>query len=166
MVVYSRGLFVILFLLLTTGCIQDENPLSIDNADMADYPEPTVTAEVSCTHMRWEGFDIACDGDLDNEIISGYIIFWLSDLDAKMCAYHTTFNTGISLLDENFGQQVEDDWGCVTLSDYSEILPWSRTTAGVWVAWEGRRMELYAPETGEHDFDGLVLYWDDFHISD
>jgi hypothetical protein len=161
---YSWRLLVLLLTVILVSCIEPEPILTIDDANLAEYSEPDVTADVTCTHMRWEEYNIACDGLLDNDIITGYVIFWLSDVEAKMCAYHTNFNTGIALLDNVFGQQVAEDWGCVTLSDYSDILPWSRTTAGVWIEWEGQRMELFAPEDGNHDFDGLIFYWRDFHL--
>lgn len=162
---YSWRLLAILILSLLVSCTEEET-LAIDYTDIEQYSEPDVTAEVECSHMRWEEYTIACDGILDSEVIDGYIIIWLGDFDARLCAYQTTFSTGITLMDEVFGNQVEEGWGCVTLSDYSEILPWSRTPTGVWVEWEGQRIELFAPDQEPHRFPASILYWRNFHIAD
>ncbi len=144
----------------------EEDSLAIDYTDIDRYSEPDVTAEVGCLHMRWEEYTAVCYNTLDNEVINGYISIWLGDFDARLCAYHTTFNTGITLMDDVFGSQVADAWSCVTLSDYSEILPWSRTPTGVWVEWERQRIELFAPDQEPDSFPGSILYWRDFHIVD
>ena len=93
---YSWRLLALLLTVILVSCVEPEPILTIDDANLAEYSEPDVTAEVACTHMRWEEYSIACDGLLNNDVITGYVIFWLSDVEAKMCAYHTNFNTGIT----------------------------------------------------------------------
>ena len=151
---YSQRLFIILFLLLSTGCTRSPDKLHPSQ----EYGDLLFTMGCQWQPRNQDSSLWQCQADVDNHFVSGFIVLELmNDERLAFCGENLQTNTGNSMYDTLVGNYTQDRFNCVFVSEHvsGNEFDW------YWYNGENRLLMIWRPETASYKYVTLII--DDGH---